>query len=546
MFVRVKQNKNKEVVQIVESIRKRGLPKQKILRHVGTAHTPKELEKLKELAYYIITEIKNKREPQIFNFNTLPLPSQSSQHKYQLYVDLNKLTEQQRIITGIHEIYGNLYKEIGYDLIFKQQKISKDIIRDLALARLSIPKSKKATVELLKETFGINYKLEQIYRALDILKDKKIEQIKTKTYSYTKTLFEQQISLIFYDCTTLYFESFTQDELKSYGYSKDNKFNQSQIVMALAVTKEGLPVYYEIFSGNFYEGYTLKIVIDKLQEKLKIKRMILVADSGLFNKTNLEYLEQNKIEFIVGARLKNLSKTWQSKILDSRDFIKINQKEDVLRLFDYQYSNTIRLIVSHSAKRAEKDKKERDKSIEKLQKRIQKTSNAKNLISNFGYQKYLKIEGESHISIDDQKLEHASQWDGLHGVFTNVKDLKAQELLEQYHGLWQVEESFRINKNDLLIRPIFHWTARRIKSHIAIVFISFSLIRFMQYKLQKSGLKLSAEKISKELNNRQISILKHLTENSYYAIPSKPTDTLKKIYLEFNKKPLVTPYKIDI
>ncbi|MCF6242772.1 MAG: IS1634 family transposase [Bacteroidales bacterium] len=545
MFVRVKKiaNTNRSKIQLVQTFRRSGKVVQKVYRHIGTAHNDMELTKLKELAEIIKEQEIEKTNPRLFSPEELD--KIKIKNNEPINVNLKQLREEQRIITGIHQIYGQLYDEVGFNKIFSKQRISKKVIKDLVLARLAKPMSKKSTLEYLSQNFGINYKLEQIYRALDRIDDEAIDRIQEQSLFYTKSLFEEELNLIFYDCTTLYFESFTQDELKSFGYSKDHKFNQSQVLMALAVTKEGLPVGYELFAGNFYEGHTLQIVVEKLKGKLNIKRMILVADSGLFNKTNIEYLIKNNIEFIVGARLKNLSKKWQNQILDSTDYLKRKKKEDTLRIYDFEYSDSLRLIVSHSEKRAEKDKKDREQAIEKLKKRIKSNKNAKSLISNYGYQKYIQIEGESKVSVNQEKIAEVAQWDGLHGILTNVKDLKAEKLLEQYHGLWQVEESFRIHKHDLLIRPIFHWTAKRIKAHIAMVYMSFSLIRFLQHKLNKKSIKLSPEKVRNELCHAQESLLKHTITKDRYIIPSKPTENIKRIYSLFKKKYDATPCKLN-
>jgi transposase len=526
MFVRVKKipNTEKSKVQLVQTFRRSGKVVQKVIRHIGTAHNDKELTKLKELGEIVKENEIEKINPRIFSAEELDRLKIKNDEA--VNVNIKQLREQQRIITGIHQIYGELYDEVGFNKVFLKQRVSKKVIKDLVLARLASPKSKKGTLEYLSQDFGINYKLEQIYRALDKIDDKAIEKIQLQSLSYTQNLFKEEISLIFYDCTTLYFESFTQDDLKSFGYSKDHKFNQSQVLMALAVTKEGLPVGYELFAGNFYEGHTLQRVVGKLKEKLNIQRMILVADSGLFNKTNIDYLIKNDIEFIVGARLKNLSNRWQHKILDGKDYLKATTKEDNLRIYDFEYSEKLRLVVSYSEKRAEKDKKDREQAISKLKKRLKSNKNAKSLISNYGYQKFIKIEGESNVSVNKEKIMEAAQWDGLHGVLTNVKDLKAEKILEQYHGLWQVEESFRIHKHDLLIRPIFHWTARRIKSHIALVYMSFSLIRFLQYKLNSKSIKLSPEKVRNELCHAQESLLKHTITKDRYIIPGSILKTV--------------------
>ena len=541
MFLREKKLSGSEKIklQLVVNYRQNGKVRQKILRHIGIAHNQEELKKLRELGSIVKEQLIREQNPTLFSADVLNETKVTSDTP--VFLDFKKLREEQRIINGIHDIYGELYKEIGFDKLFPRLKISKEIIKNLVLARIATPLSKLATVEYLKRDFGINIKPEQVYRALDSIDDNTISNIQLQTFNYTKELFEEEINLVFYDCTTLYFESFTEDELKSFGYSKDHKFNQSQVLMALAVTKEGLPVGYDLFAGNFYEGYTLKIIIDKLSKRFNIKRMILVADSGLLNKDNIDYMIENNIEFIVGGRLKSLSKQWHEKILDCTTYKTESTKNDITRIMDFKYSRHLRLIVSHSDKRADKDRADREKAIQKLKKRLQKSKNAKSLISNYGYKKYINIEEQTKVSIDESKLAEAELWDGLHGVFTNVKDLSGKKILDQYHGLWQVEESFRIHKHDLLIRPVFHWTPKRIKAHVALVYMSFALVRFLQYKLHKKGIKLSPEKVKNELIHAQTSILKHTDSNHIFIIPSKPTNQIKQIYSVFNKKYSVTP-----
>ena len=144
-------------------------------------------------------------------------------------------------------------------------------------------------------------------------------------------------------------------------------------------------------------------------------------------------------------------------------------------------------------------------------------------------------------------MEKESLWDGLHGIITNIreKDMNAEEALSQYHGLWQVEESFRITKHDLKVRPVFHWSAKRIKAHIAICFVAFSLIRFLQYRIkQKTSECFSTERIREELYRIQESILIHTIDNNRYAVPSKPSQDALKIYDAMNKKRHVVPFRL--
>jgi transposase len=535
----------------VENVRKSGKVCQKTLRHVATVLSG-EVVRFMELAEHICAEMEVERERNLFSVQTLAEMVITSRKRSMgdesaLPVNLRKMREEARIVTGIHEIYGSLYDEIGFCGIFKSCRVSGPVFKDLVMARLARPCSKRSSAELLEQDFGIRIPVEKIYRMMDTLTEKRISRIQDYCWLHSKNLLAEELKVMFYDCTTLYFESFTEDELRRFGYSKDHKFNQGQVLLALMVTREGLPVGYDVFPGNMYEGDTFKQAIDRIRKRYKVKQVVIVADSGLLSRHNMELLEQEHLEYILGARLKSLPVKWKDKILDNTDYEKQEKEGDVLRIATYSYTQGCRLIVSHSTKRAEKDRKDREKAIEKLRQKLERSQKPESLISNYGYKKYLTVDGEVQIRVNEEKMELDALWDGLHGVMTNMKEkeMNAGEVLSQYHGLWQVEESFRIQKHDLKIRPVFHWSAKRIKAHIAICFAAFALIRFLQYRIrQKTGLSLSAERIREELFRVQDSVLINTIDNYKYVIPSKPSQYAIKIYDAMSKKRLMVPFRL--
>jgi len=178
----------------------------------------------------------------------------------------------------------------------------------------------------------------------------------------------------------------------------------------------------------------------------------------------------------MGARIKNQNKTITKQILDASNYQPINDKQSETGLKHKQISinEHFTMTVTCSPKRAEKDKYEREKAIEKLKQKLKRSKNPKGLLSNFGYKKFIKIEGEAVIEIDQTKLKEAQKWDGLKGVISNTKELSSLQQITHYAGLWQVEETFRISKHDVKMRPIYHWTNKRIHAHIAICFMALS------------------------------------------------------------------------
>jgi transposase len=287
-----------------------------------------------------------------------------------------------------------------------------------------------------------------------------------------------------------------------------------------------------------------------------VDEAVVVADSALLSKKNIEIVKTSGYKYILGAKLKNMSKAWQKKVVENTDFEthtiyhkdKADDKQEILKIKEYKYAEGENLIISRSSLRAEKDKHDREKAIEKLLLKLKKSTNPSNLISNYGYKKYLQLEGKSTVCLNEEKIVKDALWDGLHGVRTNIEsdELNAFGILKEYHGLWQIEDSFRIDKHDLRMRPVFHWTPNRIKAHITICYVAFSLIRFLQHLIKKeTDVQFSARRISLELNSVQQSILHDIKNNkNKYVIPSKSSENVLTIYKAMKLHRKTVPYKL--
>lgn len=541
MFIRIKTTPNspRKSVQIVESVRKDSKISQKIVRHVGIAMDDSELVRLKELAEFIKCKIEEERQPKLFKPEEIAKrvikAKQEEKGKEKLMVNIKNLREEQRSIVGIHEVYGKMYDEIGFGKVLKnpaRNKSSCEVLKDIVLARIANPLSKMGSVEMLERDFGIGINLDNVYRMMDKIDEEVEKKIQKTAYEHTKKILPDKVNVVFVDATTLYFESFQSDTLRENGYSKDLKFKETQILFALLVTEEGLPVGYEIFPGSTYEGHTLIPILKEIKTRYNLGKVIFVADSGLMNNDNLKELEDNEFEYIIGARIKNVSEKLKQEILNMDNYQKINNSDDfcIARL---RY-NKRNLIVSHSLKRARKDAYERQKNIDRLLKKVKKNGKIKDLMGNYGYKKYINVKTDEKLELDQDKIEADQKWDGLHGVVTNAKDMSDQEALEYYNGLWQVEESFRINKHDLKVRPIFHWKPERIKAHMAISFMAFTCVRNLEYRVKLQYKKLSPEVIRRELLHVQGSLIVDDYTKEQFYLPSKMSDIAKKIYKLMN------------
>jgi transposase len=401
------------------------------------------------------------------------------------------------------------------------------------LGRLSAPVSKRKTSTILEIDKGIEIPLEKIYRMMDKAYANE-EQIKKKICDQTLSLFNQKVDVAFFDVTTLYFESFTPDELRASGFSKDSKFKETQVMLALITTTEGLPIGYELFPGNTYEGNTLIKVIEQVEKNYDISNTFIIADRAMFTRSNLDKLDEKKVKFIVAAKLKTLNSTFKNAITSEvQEALRENPElEGWTKDFEYEGR---RLVVNYSKKRAHKDKKDRERLVDRISKKMKNGEvRLSDLINNTGTKKYLKLEkkGAKTATLNQDKIDNEALWDGIHGVITNHhgNDLTSEQILKRYRGLWQIEAAFRVNKHDLRMRPIYHWSPRRIKAHILICFVAYSLTAFIKHKLLKEKIRLSFEEIKDELNRLQYSVVVDEKSKNKFILPSKLTKNQKAIY----------------
>ena len=233
-------------------------------------------------------------------------------------VSLSELTEVKRIIEGIHDIAGHVYEKIGYQTLCKRKKDT-ELLKDLVLMRLSNPASKLKTQSILDQRFSKTHDLDGIYRVMDKLSPK-ISDMKKMTFEMTQKLMPESVDVIFFDCTTLYFESVETDELRQFGYSKDHRFNTTQVVLALATNSDGLPIGYELFEGNKAEVKTLLACLDSWKKIFNIQSVCFVADRAMMSDDNLKTLEKENYQYIVAAKLRSLPNHLISEIFEDKNY----------------------------------------------------------------------------------------------------------------------------------------------------------------------------------------------------------------------------------
>ncbi len=556
MFVRTKTTPNspRRSVQICESQRVGDKVKQTIVRHIGIAMDDNELAALLDLAEVIRIKLEAERRATLplFAPEDLAVKDRSTRRaskKAALPVEamrLSNLEEETRVVEGIQDIFGALYQELGFDKILPQ-KSQNHVLLSTVLARVADPQSKHRTAALLEEDFGIRIPLDRIYRMMDTLYARH-ETVQNTVRQATLQLFKEKIDVVFFDVTTLYFESVEADQLREFGYSKDQKYHVTQVVLALATTAQGLPIGYKLFSGDTAETKTLMACVDDWRTRFEIEKVVFVADMSEANLSGLEGTQADRqnlpaIEYVVGASLRKQKKALKEQILNAKGARLAAFEGECAWVSELSMPGNRRLIVTYSAKRAAKDRKDREKLIDKLTQKLGKAkgkASLKKLVSNKGYLKFTRCEGNVSAVINEKKIEADAQWDGMAGIITN-SDKPALELLARYRQLWIIEAAFRVNKHDLKMRPICHWKPERIEAHVAICFLAYALLAHARYRIGLQQESMSVEVMRNELLRVQASILRDKTTGARYRLPSTMTQAAIRIYRAFDLKRSLTP-----
>ena len=385
------------------------------------------------------------------------------------------------VINGTQLLLGRIYDSIGFD------QIPDEILRHLVIARVSQPRSKLATVSYLKSHYDEDVDLNHIYRYMDKLYDTQKDLVQRISVEHTRKILGGKIGLMFYDVTTLYFETSKTDVLREPGFSKDGKTAESQVVLGLLVGRGGYPLSYSLYNGSQYEGYTMIPMIDDFRRRYGLgDDFVVVADSGLMNADNVRLLRDAKYKYVIGARIKSESSAVKEKILAW-------EKKDG-EFFEYERGNGERLIVGYSDKRARKDAYNRTRGVERLRKAYKSGKLTKNQVNRRGYNKFLEISKDVEVTICQEKIDEDGKWDGLKGYVTNT-GLEAGDVVGEYKGLWVVERAFRVGKGTLDMRPMFHFTERRIEAHICICFVAYKVYKELERIVAAMGIKLSVDKV---------------------------------------------------
>ncbi len=453
-----------------------------------------------------------------------------------------ELSTEKTFILGPLLILEKLFEDLGINKVIEHIKDShprlsfdlKKIIFTLVVSRFVHPSSKLKVFEHWQKSFYPemiegDLDLQHIYRTMDLLCSHKGE-IEKSLYWHGRDLFNLEVDIVLYDLTTLRFESTRTDlgELRQFGYSKERRSDCTQVVFGLLVDRDGIPLGFEVYPGNTFEGKTLSDIVDKMKKKFKVRRFIFVADRGLLSRGNIEKLGEDKGEFIVGMKLGSLAKDRQEEFYNIDNFHWVIPEE--LAVYESEYEGN-RCIITWSKKRADRDQKARASLLEKIEKKLSaKSVKASSFVSNKGYKKYVTIPNEKNQkpTLNEKQIEKESTKDGFFAVLTNVKDLDASSIIMNYKELWKIEDAFGELKGNLKARPVFHWSDHRIIGHLTLCFLSYLCEAHLTKRLREKKLMFKSPALGKShVKPRPLTVVEAMQSlKEVRAIPVKIRDQI--------------------
>ena len=541
MIVQVYTNRGNKYVRVVHSYRdpETNKPKMKVIKNYGNLE--KLLKQDKNFLEKLEKEIKEKNERL----------KESTIYKIKK-IETNNFEKEGLVRKNYgYLVYEKIWQELGISRWIKDIKTRskieiEEILKQLVFQRLLTPSSKKSAYDHRENyvDFRNDLILEDYYRVLDIIYDEK-EKLEKHLNSTLKKKFNRELNVVLYDVTTYYFESVKKDEIKGFGFSKDNKVNQVQVVMGLLIDNNGIPVGYELYPGNTSEFSTLYPVIKDLKEKYKLKKVIVAADRGLNSGKNLLLLKELGLDYVMAYKLKGTKKEIKEKLFEDGYTI---EKEFKYKLIEHVKEIRVdgkaekiqdNLLLGYSEKRDKKDKADRQRLLDKADKLLNNPSMMKQELKKGG-KKFIKVtKGNLDIELDVKQIEEAEKMDGFFAIEYSQKELTGREVREIYGSLWKIEDSFRVLKTNLEARPIFVWSEKRIRAHFLICYLALVIERYLEKLLKDNNVNLSTAKIQEAIRNTTLGSVETLM-GDYYIKDAESKEYLDIINsVKMNKIPLV-------
>jgi len=455
-FPRKKDGSLRQYLQLVETYREGGKVKQRILLSLGRIDELRASGELDRMADALVRLTEREK-----------------------IVDLAKeLAATSNKVFGPVAVFRHLWKKLGMpkaiaDAVQKETFFGYDVetaIFRMVMGRLLNPKSKLMThrwAETICWDDGEVVDLQHYYRALGVLA-RNVGRIEENLYFGGRDLFTPAPDLLFFDTTSVYFEGEgPTGGLGQYYYSKDNRPDRKQMIVGVVLTRDGIPLAHHVFPGNTPDATAFSVVIEEMRNRFGIKRVILVGDRGMFNATIIRRIEELKMEYIAGVKMRTVVDVKEIVLADRGPFETVSQNLFVKNVVVGEK----RYVVCHNEEEAKRAKAVREAVVAELREKL--SNGPKRLIGNSAYRKYVAVEKEA-LSLDEGKIASEAKYDGKYVLLTNTA-LSAKETALAYKALWQVERAFREIKSTFEIQPVYLSREDHVRGHVAICFLAFCL-----------------------------------------------------------------------
>lgn len=487
MFVRLKTVRNKgrtyRYLHIVENVREDGRVRQRLIGSLGRLDRLQESGDLEQVIRQLVDHCPGVRLLQAEAAGSLQATSDK--------------------VWGPALIFERLWDELGLRTLLKRlaarQRFGFDLERMAfaqVLQRLLAPGSDLSGSKWVKtvEADGFtSLRLPHFYKSLGFLWKKK-ERIEEELYRRGLDLFSQDLDLVFFDTTSTYFEGTSLAGFAQRGKSKDHRPDHLQLVIGVVMRRDGLPVACEIWPGNTADVTTVVPVIQSLQERFRIQKVVFVCDRGMVSARNLAAIDEAGYAYIVGMKMRGLVEVRDEVLGRAGRYRAVGPRLKVkeVRVEDRRY------VICFNPEEAAKDRRDREAILEKLEERLA-GGGVKRLINNRGYKRFLKV-SKGSAAIDRDKVRQDARYDGKY-VLRTTTELPADEVALAYKQLTWIERLWRELKDVMRLRPVFHHLHRdNVKGHIFACFLALYLVALLKQRIAAKGWKLPWDDVVRDLS----------------------------------------------
>ncbi len=519
MFFRQKKSGHRVYLQIVENRWEQGKSKQRVIATLG------RLDRLTESG----------------QLDTL-LQSGAKFSESILVLTAHREGESPAISTrriGPALVFARLWKELQMPQVIRRllagRRLTLPVERILFLTvlhRLFASGSDRSCLSVWRKDHEIpgteTIALHQMYRAMawlgESLPQDQQEGATPFSPRCTKDAFEEalfdrrrdlfgELELVFFDTTSIYFEGEGGADLGQYGHSKDHRPDRKQMVVGAVLDGEGRPLCCELWPGNVTDVKTLIPIVDRLRTRFHIRSICIVADRGMISQETIAQLQANErqVHYILGARLRNVKEIYEAVLSRGGRYRVVHESRQKstdpspLKVKEVSVDGR-RYVVCLNDEQAKKDRMDREAILSALREQVKQ--NAKSLVGNKGYRKYLRDDGKK-FAIDEAKVKRESRFDGKWVLQTDLCEMSAEEVALKYKQLWMVEDMFRTAKTLLETRPVYHHHDETIRGHVFCSFLALVLRKELQDRLALEGDKFEWAEILRDLEALQYVEVEH-------------------------------------